>query len=182
MANGKVHDRVTIFLSLPLSFLLQKIFDFKIKETSLFFIGFLFAGLMFGPDLDTKSNQYKRWGPLRFIWKPYQKLGGHRSFLNQSHDSFFGPLIRIIYLFFMLLFLISIVFFVFQLFEKYLFKSEIFNLEKIDFNLSIKTNTWKKVLISLLGIWLGSLSHHLTDWLWEIKRFCLKKLKLINFR
>ena len=57
---------------------------------------FLFSGLMFGPDLDIYSVQFKRWGKLRFIWYPYQKLLRHRSWL--SHGLIVGTAIRLVYL------------------------------------------------------------------------------------
>lgn len=58
--------------------------------------GFLFSGLMFGPDLDTYSRQFKRWGLLRWIWLPYRRSMRHRSFL--SHGPIVGTIVRIIYL------------------------------------------------------------------------------------
>lgn len=58
--------------------------------------GFLFSGLMFGPDLDIYSQQYKRWGSLRWIWLPYRKSMRHRSFL--SHGMIVGTILRIVYL------------------------------------------------------------------------------------
>ena len=57
---------------------------------------FLFSGLMFGPDLDIYSVQYKRWGYLRWLWIPYQKTLKHRSFF--SHGLIIGTTIRLIYL------------------------------------------------------------------------------------
>ena len=58
--------------------------------------GFLFGGLMFGPDLDIYSKQYQRWGWLRWIWLPYQKSLRHRSFL--SHGPIVGTTLRLLYL------------------------------------------------------------------------------------
>lgn len=55
----------------------------------------LFGGLMFGPDLDTTSRQYSRWGPLRFIWWPYRLFFAHRS--RWSHGLLFGTLVRVFY-------------------------------------------------------------------------------------
>jgi uncharacterized metal-binding protein len=51
---------------------------------------------MFGPDLDIYSVQYKRWGLLRWLWRPYQKWICHRSWL--SHGFLVGTGVRIIYL------------------------------------------------------------------------------------
>ena len=39
----------------------------------------LAGGLWLSPDLDTRSNALRRWGPLGFIWWPYRLLIPHRS-------------------------------------------------------------------------------------------------------
>ena len=57
----------------------------------------LFSGLMLSPDLDLDSSIYRRWGPLRFLWWPYQKVMPHRSIF--SHSFVVGPLIRLLYFF-----------------------------------------------------------------------------------
>lgn len=59
--------------------------------------GFLFGGLMFGPDLDTYSRQFTRWGILRWIWLPYRRSMRHRSVL--SHGPIVGTIVRLVYLF-----------------------------------------------------------------------------------
>lgn len=58
--------------------------------------GFLFSGLIFGPDLDLYSFHYKRWGMLRWLWQPYQKAVKHRSIW--SHGPIVGTIVRILYL------------------------------------------------------------------------------------
>jgi uncharacterized metal-binding protein len=58
--------------------------------------GFLFSGLIFGPDLDLYSFHYKRWGIFRGLWKPYQKAIKHRSIW--SHGPIVGTVGRILYL------------------------------------------------------------------------------------
>jgi uncharacterized metal-binding protein len=58
--------------------------------------GFLVSGLIFGPDLDLYSFHYKRWGKLRWLWKPYQKAIKHRSIW--SHGPIVGTVGRILYL------------------------------------------------------------------------------------
>ena len=171
MASGKIHDRVTLLFLLPIILSLQRFFLLELKEIVFFTFGFLFAGLMFGPDLDTKSVQYKRWGFLRFIWKPYQKLGGHRSFLNQSHDSLLGPFLRVVYLACLLsLLTVILIYFLNLFFDKKYLVSELFKL------VFLEIAGKKKLLLFLSGIWLGSFSHHLTDWFYELKRFLCKKL------
>ena len=58
-------------------------------------VAFVFGGLMFGPDLDTVSRQYSRWGIFRAIWFPYRSFFKHRS--RFSHGLIFGALLRAIY-------------------------------------------------------------------------------------
>jgi uncharacterized metal-binding protein len=62
----------------------------------LFTAAYLFAGYACAGDLDLQSAEYRRWGPLRFLWWPYQKLIPHRSPL--SHGLVVGGIIRVLYL------------------------------------------------------------------------------------
>ncbi len=95
MPSGATHDRITL-LSLPivsgLTFWASRSNSITLSLAG----GFLFSGLMFGPDLDIYSVQFKRWGMLRWIWRPYQKSMRHRSWF--SHGPMIGTLIRLAYL------------------------------------------------------------------------------------
>ena len=95
MPSGSTHDRITLW-SLPwvvgLTLLLTRNGDLTLIVT----VAFLFSGLMFGPDLDIYSVQFKRWGKLRWIWLPYQNLLRHRSII--SHGLIIGTVVRVIYL------------------------------------------------------------------------------------
>ncbi|NEO29368.1 MAG: metal-binding protein [Symploca sp. SIO3C6] len=95
MPSGQTHDRITLW-SLPvvsgLCVTLTKSSDLTLMLSA----GFLFGGLMFGPDLDIYSRQFKRWGWLRWIWIPYQKSMRHRSVL--SHGLLIGTTLRVVYL------------------------------------------------------------------------------------
>lgn len=95
MPSGRTHDSITLW-SLPLLAGLT----FASTQSSgltLFVSGsYLFSGLMFGPDLDVYSQQYKRWGVLRWIWLPYRRSLRHRSFW--SHGLVVGTIGRVIYL------------------------------------------------------------------------------------
>ncbi|XGV95959.1 MAG: DUF2227 family putative metal-binding protein [Leptolyngbya sp. BL-A-14] len=95
MPSGRTHDSITLW-SLPLLAGLT----FASTQSSgltLFVSGsYLFSGLMFGPDLDVYSQQYKRWGVLRWIWLPYRRSLRHRSFW--SHGFVVGTIVRITYL------------------------------------------------------------------------------------
>lgn len=95
MPSGRTHDQITI-TTLPLVALAGLIFSRSAGITLSLSGAFLFSGLMFGPDLDIYSVQYKRWGWLRPIWLPYQKLLRHRSWL--SHGPIVGTVFRLVYL------------------------------------------------------------------------------------
>jgi len=96
MPSGRTHDSITLW-SLPL---LAGLTFARTQSSSLtlFVSGsYLFSGLMFGPDLDVYSHQYKRWGLLRWIWLPYRCSMRHRSFW--SHGPIVGTVVRVAYLF-----------------------------------------------------------------------------------
>ncbi|MEO8287287.1 MAG: metal-binding protein [Chloroflexota bacterium] len=97
MPNGRVHDIITITTAVVAApVLLNSTLPEMGAATAIVAVGsYLASGLVFSPDLDLHSTPYKRWGPLRFIWKPYQKMVPHRSWV--SHSFVFGPLIRVLY-------------------------------------------------------------------------------------
>ncbi|MGB3494394.1 MAG: metal-binding protein [Elainellaceae cyanobacterium] len=94
MPSGKTHDRITLW-SLPLVAGLTLVRTRSSSLTLVVLAGYLFGALMLGPDLDTRSIHYKRWGVLRWIWIPYRGSLKHRSIL--SHGPFVGTLLRVIY-------------------------------------------------------------------------------------
>ena len=94
MPSGKTHDAITFLFVAPIFAAAWKITG----NTAISFVvtvAFLFGGLMFGPDLDTMSKQYTRWGILRFLWYPYQAFFAHRS--RWSHGLIFGTFLRVVY-------------------------------------------------------------------------------------
>lgn len=95
MPSGRTHDRITLW-SLPLVAALTFGMTQRPDWTLIAAGGYLFGGLMFGPDLDIHSVQYKRWGWLRWIWLPYRASMSHRSVL--SHGPILGTMLRVIYL------------------------------------------------------------------------------------
>lgn len=95
MPSGATHDRITFF-SLPFISAASWLINPNADSTLVLAGSFLFSGLMFGPDLDIYSVQYKRWGFLRWIWHPYQNMLSHRSWI--SHGPLVGTLVRLIYL------------------------------------------------------------------------------------
>jgi uncharacterized metal-binding protein len=95
MPSGKTHDAITFVLAVPAFAAAYSV----TRSTSLSLItavAFIFGGLIFGPDLDTVSKQYSRWGIFRFLWFPYRSFFKHRS--RWSHGLIFGTLIRVVYL------------------------------------------------------------------------------------
>ena len=94
MPSGKTHDRVTLLLALP-TFALACFVTGSLLLAALVTGTTLWGGLMFGPDLDTQSLQYARWGVFRFLWYPYRVVFRHRS--RWSHGLLFSTLIRVLY-------------------------------------------------------------------------------------
>lgn len=97
MPSGIVHDWVTLGTALgaiPLTGL------YLPPETRplawLAIASYAFSGIWLSSDLDIHSSAYRRWGPLRVIWYPYQKFVPHRSWV--SHGLGVGPLLRVVYL------------------------------------------------------------------------------------
>lgn len=95
MPSGATHDRVTLW-TLPLVTGVAFGLTRNGELTLLLSGGYLFSGLMLSPDLDLHSLPYKRWGWLRWIWRPYQKMLTHRSVL--SHGLLIGTMLRVLYL------------------------------------------------------------------------------------
>ncbi len=94
MPNADTHDRITYFFA-PVTFVTAQWYWQAPVLALIAAAAMLFAGLMFGPDLDLHSRPYQRWGPLRFMWKPYQAALQHRS--KFSHGPILGTIIRIVY-------------------------------------------------------------------------------------
>ena len=169
MPSGRTHDRVTLW-SLPIiagsTLLVTARADLAFWVSS----GFLVSGLIFGPDLDLYSIHYKRWGKLRWLWRPYQQALKHRSIW--SHGPIIGTIGRIIYL------------------SLWVGLVGLFWLGIAQF-IGIKTYTGQQMLgilqqsiaknsaiyIALFcGLELGAMSHYLSDWLVSTyKRFAKRK-------
>src|SRR5262245_36529571 len=94
MPNARTHDAIT-FAIIPITFLAAEMYWGDHATSAIATGAMLFSGLMFGPDLDLNSKPYRRWGPLKFLWKPYQVALPHRSRL--SPGPIFGTFIRIVY-------------------------------------------------------------------------------------
>jgi uncharacterized metal-binding protein len=95
MASGRNHDRA-IYFATPIVFGIGASY-FGIELGLIAGAAHYVGGLMLSPDLDLVSRPYKRWGLLRFIWLPYQRLiPRHRHWL--SHGPVIGSAVRLVYL------------------------------------------------------------------------------------
>lgn len=157
MPSGRTHDRITLW-SLPV----VAGFVFALSKSSHFTLlvcgAFLFSGLMFGPDLDIRSRQFRRWGWLRWLWLPYQKSVRHRSFL--SHGPVVGTTLRLVFLgtWAGLLTILGL-FLVGQFWEVTWSWQMIFT--GIGRSLSHHRSAW---LALWVGLELGAMSHSFSDW------------------
>lgn len=171
MPNANGHDTIT-FALVPLTYLAAEMYWGGNHTISLLVTGaMLFAGLMFGPDLDLQSRPYNRWGPLRFIWKPYQIAMPHRSKL--SHGPMLGTVIRVAYFLVMFSLLAATLLY---LRHSYLHGQQTtwvaeFDLVKGDL-FSFWDQTDKQYFAAgFVGLWLGALSHTTADVIYSaIKR------------
>ena len=170
MPNARTHDAIT-YAIIPLTFIAAEIYWGDHATSAITTGAMLFSGLMFGPDLDLNSRPYRRWGPLKFLWKPYQAALSHRSAF--SHGPILGTIIRIVY------FLIVFSLFaatVLYLRHRYVngaqttwqgefdgIKSDLFTL----FNETDNKYLWG----GFVGLWVGALAHTTADVVWSaIKR------------
>jgi len=168
MPSGRTHDSITLW-SLPLVAGLT----FERTQSSgmalLISGGFLFGGLMFGPDLDVHSRQYRRWGLLRWIWLPYRRSMRHRSFW--SHGPVVGTLVRLLYLLAWLVFfglgaiaLSALVYYAIGSADRWqvmVQQLSIIGAEGVERSLQQYAN---ELLAIVIGLELGALSHSLSDW------------------
>ncbi|MDJ0517978.1 MAG: metal-binding protein [Trichodesmium sp. MO_231.B1] len=156
MPSGSTHDRITLW-SLPiitgLSFGLVRSTHLTLFVSG----GFLFSGLMFGPDLDINSRQFQRWGWFKWLWRPYQSSLNHRSFL--SHGPIIGTALRLLYLLTWLSVLV-----VLGLIIDELLSSEGRTLGFIASLWRSLSLHYQEVIALLVGIELGAMSHSVSDW------------------
>ncbi|MFN0086810.1 MAG: metal-binding protein [Blastocatellia bacterium] len=171
MPNANTHDAITYALT-PFTFLGAEMYWGDHLISILATGAMLFAGLMFGPDLDLNSRPYQRWGPLKLLWKPYQAALAHRSTL--SHGPMLGTVIRVVYF--------LVVFSAFGATVMYFWNGYVHG-EKVgwmdEFSLlredmfSFWDQTERRYFYGVFaGLWLGALSHTTADVVWStIKRW-----------
>lgn len=91
LASGRRHDQSIWVLSLPLGIAVGLVLGWTagLIAAASCWVG----GLWLSPDLDTRSNALRRWGPLGFLWWPYRLLIPHRSLW--SHGPVLGTTARL---------------------------------------------------------------------------------------
>lgn len=173
MPSFKTHDNIT-FLFSPLIFIGAWFITHNWIFTFLIFISFIFSGLMFSGDIDLKSKQYKRWGLLRWIWIPYQRLIPHRSSL--SHGLIIGTIFRLSYLsLVIILFLLIVLGIINHLIHDNRITSDILmNLNRVK---DILFQNKYYLLAIFVGVCIGGISHTITDQIYSLLKIIWKKIK-----
>lgn len=162
MPSGKTHDAVTFFFTAPVFIAAWKITE-NLPISAVVAVAFLIGGLMFGPDLDTMSKQYTRWGFFRILWYPYQVFFKHRS--RWSHGLVFGTFLRVVYFMGVLTLLSFLAVYLIAIYTD----NDLPNL--LEFTKTwqqigeyVRTNVGENAFPSVfIGLWLGAASHTLTD-------------------
>ena len=158
MPSGVVHDRITIWL-LPWVVGITYCLTRSAEMTLIVASGYLFSGMMFGPDLDINSLQYKRWGIIRGIWLPYRKFFRHRSLF--SHGLIIGTCVRLAYLLFIVAALSIIGVAIAQLLFGFSWNWQDFVRAKLHLL------AWKypqETTGLFIGLEIGAMSHSISDW------------------
>ena len=161
MPSGRTHDLISLWLALP-SAAAAYYFTHDWALTAVLGGTVLFGGMMFGPDLDTQSKPYMRWGPLRILWWPYKVALPHRS--RWSHGILFGTVIRIIYFLSVCVLLLALTLYIR---DAYVRQSAASFAEVSD----AFTRVWEIIapikrdylIAAFLGLWIGAASHTVTD-------------------
>lgn len=159
MPSGNTHDRITLW-SLPAIVAVTILLTGSGEVTLIVAGSFLFSGLMFGPDLDIYSIQFKRWGYLRSIWLPYRKFIRHRSVF--SHGIILGTIGRLLYLGSLITFVAIFAIAIAQLIWGFTWNWQTFVIQLFK---QIFTVYPQEAIALLVGLELGSLSHSLSDWI-----------------
>ena len=168
MPSGVVHDRITIQL-LPWVVGITYCLTRSSELTLILSCGYLFSGMMFGPDLDIHSLQYKRWGIIKDIWLPYRRLFHHRSLF--SHGFIIGTCIRLVYLFLIISVVSILVVAIAQLCFGFTWNWQEFVTAKLHLL------TWKypyETTFLFIGLEIGAMSHSISDWISSYRKRQLK--------
>ncbi|MEM7593450.1 MAG: metal-binding protein [Cyanobacteria bacterium P01_A01_bin.83] len=169
MPSGVVHDRITLWL---LPWIVGGTYSLtRNAELTLLLSGsYLFSGMMFGPDLDIRSIQFRRWGVIRNIWLPYRQMMRHRSIF--SHGLFVGTCVRLIYLGIIIAFIAIFVVAIAQLIFGFPWNWQSFVRGKL--NLLITKYPYEAIAI-FIGLEIGAMSHSISDWISSYRKLYLKR-------
>jgi uncharacterized metal-binding protein len=163
MPNAKTHDAITFMLAAPAAAAAYAA-TARFSAAAIVGLSFLFGGLMFGPDLDTMSRQYSRWGLLRWLWFPYRSFFKHRS--RFSHGLILGALLRVFYFAGIVTLSIFIVAYVYASYTggRVPRVSDIpLVWSPIERFVSSYLGGNEFYLLSFIGVWVGAASHTFTD-------------------
>jgi uncharacterized metal-binding protein len=158
MPSGRTHDQIT-FWGLPLVVIIGFWLGRRWELALILGGAYLFSGLMFGPDLDIHSVQFKRWGLLRWLWIPYQKNLRHRSML--SHGFLIGTVIRLVYLGGIVFLVAALGVAIAQLFLDFSWNWRTFFLTFQD---HWQQHYWAESVALFAGLEIGAMSHSVSDW------------------
>jgi uncharacterized metal-binding protein len=171
MPNARTHDLITLVTAAGAN--VAYFTCIPHPETTLavlFTASYIFAGYACAGDLDLNSTEYKRWGRLRFVWWPYQKLIPHRSPL--SHGLVVGGLFRIFYLLCMLLFLSWGGAFLYSLYMKTVNPTAFTRQNVLTLDAFVRAHPYQ-VMAGLSGFILAGTVHSISDFIstWLKKTF-----------
>ena len=159
MPSGVTHDRITVGI-LPWIVGVTYCLTRNGELTLILSGGYFFSGMMFGPDLDILSLQYKRWGIIRGIWLPYRRILKHRSIF--SHGLIIGTCVRLVYLFSIIACISILAVAIAQLIFGFTWNWQDF----VQQQLSLSINKYPQEIIALfIGLEIGAMSHSVSDWI-----------------
>ena len=173
MPSGRTHDIFT-FALIPPSLIAAQWYWSDLRLTALAVGAMAFAGLMFGPDLDLHSAQYRRWGPVRFIWYPYRLALQHRSRL--SHGLLFSTIFRVAYFLVVIMLLSTLALYVRRRYVYGTPSSLTAEFQQVADDLS---GFWRQTdkqyfTAGFLGLWAGAAAHSIVDVVGSMMRLIWK--------
>ena len=181
MPSGRTHDRITLY-SLPFVTAGTGVLT-RSSTVALAVSGaFLFAGLMFSGDLDTRSHQHNRWLWLRWIWVPYRRLCKHRSVW--SHGLIVGTIGRLLYVGLWTLVPTAIVLYVGHRYANWPWHPAHWTHQGIAWLSRPAGETglphWGVVVAVVAGLELGAISHSSSDWIGSTVKRWTSRLRKPN--
>ena len=91
LPNAPTHDVITLVTAAAADIAYFRVAPHPDSTVAtLFTVTYLFAGYACAGDLDLNSREYRRWGPLRFLWWPYRNLVPHRSWVSCINQQTFS--------------------------------------------------------------------------------------------